>query len=115
MAVTCAAATTMARRAQYRVLLYIDGLYLHKYTSGEEVGAREVKPAARVLLRARCDVATDAHCKCAFEQCRRDAYMAMAVLLSSFLFFFYFFFIWFLSPFFFFVGNFHRQFDVANL
>jgi len=40
MAVACAAATTAVRRAQYRVLLYIDELYLHKYTSEEKAGAR---------------------------------------------------------------------------
>lgn len=62
-----------------RVLLYIDGLYLHKYTSGrEKAGAREVKPAARVLLRARCDVATDGRTlQVCFRTIPRDAHTAV--------------------------------------
>jgi len=71
MAMACAVATIAVWRTQYRVLLYIDGLYLHKYTSAERMQECEVKPAARVLLRARCDVATDAaRCKYAFRQYR---------------------------------------------
>lgn len=97
MAVACAASTTAAWRVQYRVLLYIDGLYLHKYTSAKRMQEREVKPAARVLLRARCDVATDAaRCKCAFGQ-----YRAMRTWLSSFHFFFHL----FLFCFFFLLGR----------